>query len=543
MLVGYVSDERYVSLADVALEFHREGEMVAVVHSSPRGGVYADLEPGEYRVTLFKEGYGPKSVDLSLGGEPYQFRLLSNRLLGYAWPKWVKSGERSEFRVHSVEPYRLTLWRYGREPEMIKLYGWFDEHGPLAAMQITPDGDYTQTGVRWNKVGYGSPHHTQMAVAPERSGLYYFHAESDTGAHFSFPWIVAPAQPTAKIAVLASTNNWNAYNNFGGRSNYINGPCLPPQPTVNGRQDLARYQGGGSFGEWRERDHLYQPLSFERPEPNNQVPLNGKITDPIRGRQECHLAPAEWRLLGWLEREGFDYDFYSEAHLHFGEIDLDAYQVLIIQVHPEYWTRKMYEQVKDWVFNRGGKLMYLGGNGLNCEVELYEDGDDLKMRCNTQLLCPGKGALGPMDPEDPSIIYESRFHRRVESEACLLGVVCTETGIMTAAPYKVEDASHWIFAGTGVQNGDLFGEKSLQERINGGASGHETDKMSPSSPPGTVRVAKGINRDEGGAEIVYHETASGGAVFSVGSITYTACIWTDDVVSQITANVLNRFLG
>ncbi len=541
MLVGFVSDERYVALADVALEFQRDGEMVTVVHSSPRGGVYADLEPGDYRVTLFKEGYGPKSVDLTVGsGEPYQFRLLANRLLGYVWPKWARTGERGEFRVHSVEPYRLSLWRYGQDVEFVKLYGWFDEHGPLAAMQITPDGDYTQTGVRWNKVGYGSPHHTQMAIAPERSGLYYFHAETDTGEFFSFPWVVAPARPSAKIAVLASTNNWNAYNNFGGRSNYINGPYLPPQPTVNGRQDLARYRGG-SFGEWRERDAAYQPISFERPEPNNQVPPNARITDPIRGRQECHLAPAEWRLLGWMEREGYAYDLYSEAHLHFGEIDLDAYQVLIIQVHPEYWTRKMYEQVKDWVFNRGGKLMYLGGNGINCEVELYEDGDDLKMRCNTQLLSKG-GALGPMDPEDPSIQYESRFARRVESEACLLGVVCTETGIMTAAPYRVEDASHWIFEGTGLRNGDLFGEASLQERISGGASGHETDKMSPSSPPGTVRLAKGINRDEGGAEIVYHETASGGAAFSVGSITYTATIWVDENVSRITANVLNRFL-
>ena len=76
---------------------------------------------------------------------------------------------------------------------------------------------------------------------------------------------------------------------------------------------------------------------------------------------------------------------------------------------------------------------------------------------------------------------ESRFGVYNESEAHLLGVVYTATGIMTAAPYRVVDQSHWVFEGTGLKEGDLFGEKSLHMRIPGGASGHETDKISPKS--------------------------------------------------------------
>jgi hypothetical protein len=52
----------------------------------------------------------------------------------------------------------------------VKLLGWFDEHGPRATMQVTPDGDYTQIGAQFNKRGYGSTHHTQTTAAPERSG-------------------------------------------------------------------------------------------------------------------------------------------------------------------------------------------------------------------------------------------------------------------------------------------------------------------------------------------------------------------------------------
>ena len=65
-------------------------------------------------------------------------------------------------------------------------------------------------------------------------------------------------------------------------------------------------------------------------------------------------------------------------------------------------------------------------------------------------------------------------------------------------------------------------------RCPGGASGHETDKVSPSSPQNVVRLAKGTNIDDGGAELVYYETASGGAVFSAGSIAWPSAILIDD---------------
>jgi hypothetical protein len=152
------------------------------------------------------------------------------------------------------------------------------------------------------------------------------------------------------------------------------------------------------------------------------------------------------------------------------------------------------------------------------------------------------GGVEMRDPNNPDVIYESRMHRRVESEANLLGVLYTDPGAMTAAPYQVKHADHWVFAGTGLRNGDIFGEASLHERIHGGASGHETDKRSPYSPPGTTLLAKGTNQDDGGAEMVVYETASGGAVFSVGSITYPATILVDPHVSRITANVITRFL-
>jgi len=531
-IFGYVSDEQFVAIPDALADVESlETGAASAIRSSARGALRADLSPGRYRVTLAKPGFGSKASLVELGGDPIQFRLLSDRPYGYMWPKWSRAGETAQFRVHATEQCQLTLWRYGLDREKVATVTWIDEHGPQANRQVLPDGDVTQTGVRWNSDGFPSP---PLIAAPDRSGLYYLWARTPSGGAFSFPWVVAPRAPTARIAVLAATNTWNAYNNFGGRSNYINPDRLPAAPIVYSRHDLDRYRNPRPFGDWRPSDEAYAPLSFDRPEPANHLFDDPELTDPIRGRNQCHLAPTEWRLLGWMEREGFAYDLYADAHLHEGELPLDAYSILALTAHPEYWSREMYRRAKAWV-ESGGKLVYLGGNGLNCAVTFDAAG---AMRCLTHLFSV-RGEMGGANEQGQP--WDSRMHRTFESEANLLGLVCSETGIMTAAPYRVVEPDHWVFEGTGMKMGGEFGRVTLHERVPGGASGHETDKRAPSSPPNTRLLAKGLNPDDGGAELVIVDPLGEGAVFSVGSITWIPALLSDPVVSCVTANVLRRW--
>jgi N,N-dimethylformamidase len=513
MLVGYVSDERYVALADVAIMLQNDSDLVAT-RSLANGAVTADVRPGRYSVTLARDGFGSKRVEMTVDPtRPYQFRLLSDRLLGYAWPKWITADHEGEFRIHSTDAYKLSMFRYGWEKKLVQDLGWFDDHGPGSTRQITPDGDYTRTGVRWNSVGFGSQWHHQHVAAPGRSGLYYFHVKNVRGEFFSFPWIVQPKEPTARVAVLTSNITWNAYNNFGGRSNYVNQRELLPAPTVYARTDLERYTHPGTwpFEEWGA------PLSFDRPEPANLVPEDAQITDTIEGRLACCYAPGEWRLLGWLEREGFAYDLYSETELHFGHLPLDHYRVVILNTHNEYVSKEIYFALKDWA-HRGGRLMYLAGCGFLCEMEFLDEGT---MRCR----------------------QEERADLRGEPSARLLGVAYSHAGYRSGAPYRVIADSHWVFDQTGLKNGDLFGQRSLNGRTPGGASGLELDKIAPDSPRNLVHLAKGTNPGDSGADLVIHDTPGGGAVFSVGSHNWTLALPVDPAVSRITANVLRRFLA
>src|SRR5690606_26181900 len=100
-------------------------------------------------------------------------------------------------------------------------------------------------------------------------------------------------------------------------------------------------------------------------------------------------------------------------------------------------------------------------------------------------------------------------------------------------PYVVVDPEHWVFSGTRLQKDQPFGLESLHMRCAGGASGHETDKRSPSSPPGVHLLAKGTNRDDGGAEMILFDTPSGGSVFSTGSINYISSLPVDEYISRI----------
>jgi hypothetical protein len=55
-------------------------------------------------------------------------------------------------------------------------------------------------------------------------------------------------------------------------------------------------------------------------------------------------------------------------------------------------------------------------------------------------------------------------------------VVFLQEGVMTAAPYKVVEPEHWVFAGTGLEDGSIFGVASstfLYQKLND----HSQDRL------------------------------------------------------------------
>ena len=223
---------------------------------------------------LAKPGFGSKRIRARIGGaRPVHFRLLSDRPARLRVAEVVPRRRPVQFRVHSVEPYKLELWRYGLHKEFVRNLGWYDEHGPRAVMQSRPTATTRRPACAGTRSATPARPHSSSSPRPDRSGLYYFHAPgASRAAFFSFPLVVAPARPTAPVAVLASTNTWNAYNAFGGRSNYIIAAALTDDADRQraGRPAALHAEPTTATGR-AARD--FAPLSFDRPEPYNHVRL------------------------------------------------------------------------------------------------------------------------------------------------------------------------------------------------------------------------------------------------------------------------------
>jgi N,N-dimethylformamidase len=213
----------------------------------------------------------------------------------------------------------------------------------------------------------------------------------------------------------------------------------------------------------------------------------------------------------------------------------------------------------------GGRLMYLGGNGLiwatsfdrqgGHYVEVRRGGGGMRSATAGERYHSTTGEFG------------GYWLERGRPPQRTVGVGSIAQGFDRSSPYTRLPASRdpraaWIF--DGVADGPI-GDFGLTM---GGAAGFEIDSADPDrgTPPHALIVASattfsptyehqnpvhvpGTDIDLSrpmSSDMVYFETPAGGAVFSVGSIAYCGSLshnGYDNNVSRITENVLRRFTG
>lgn len=400
----------------------------------------------------------------------------THKIEGYTDKSSYSPGETVNFKIHSNSNLiDLDIYHYGASNNLV--------HSIMGVSSYRQDYSCRSYsfGCDWET--------TYQFVVPQGavSGIYSAHVSNDLNELCYITFVVKnDNSSTNEILVMASTNTWQAYNNWLGQSFYT--------------YSLSEETHNSSF------------VSFQRP----------NIVDEPTGNTG-HLVAAELHLHRWLENNSYGFDVAADIDLHQNSNLLDAYKVLILNVHPEYWTLEMYNNMIHFLDN-GGRLMYLGGNGLYWRVALAYDRIEVRKTGEEHNYTQGEGGT---------------FRSLEMPESRHLGVQYTNAGINTYAPYKVSNASHWIYNNTGVSNGQLIGETSLN---NGKASGGETDKITMHSPSNMTVLGVGTNSCNGGAHLVYYDKPNGSKVFSVGSISYTGSLSVDTVIHQITKNVLDNFL-
>ena len=69
------------------------------------------------------------------------------------------AASRSSSASTAVEPYKLALWRYGLQKEFVRNLGWYDDHGPRAAMQTRPTATSRDRRALGQRLRRASPAH------------------------------------------------------------------------------------------------------------------------------------------------------------------------------------------------------------------------------------------------------------------------------------------------------------------------------------------------------------------------------------------------
>ena len=340
-----------------------------------------------------------------------------------------------------------------------------------------------------------------LTVPPDWApGLYSAACTDPAGSTCDVTFVVKPAPADrSSIAVLANANTWLAYNGWGGQSKY---------------SGLAR-------------------TSFLRPMP------------AAAPHADMHLTRGELWVLGWLEAQGHRPDVYTDLDFHTDGCDAEQYACLVVGTHPEYWSTQMYDNAAAYL-NAGGSLVYFAGNGI-FEVGEYDN-------AQTEMIFRLGIEGGPREA--------ALFRHLGRHERSLIGVATERCGVL-GSPFVVQAAGHPLFAGTGVSNGDVFGDVGLNTGYgNGKASAWEVDTsdgpgatstapagcaMSPrpvppsALPAGLVVLAVG-QPDAGGlgGRITYYDHPGGGFVLAAGSLTVGGSLVVDPVLTGLMANALQR---
>ena len=399
------------------------------------------------------------------------------------------------------------------------------------------------------------------------SGAYAFHLTSEHGED-RIPFYVTPKRqgPFAPIAFLASTFTYQAYANHardGIDQSYFDRvaewgayPYNPVRYPIYGRSLYnAHLDGSGIAFSSRLR-----PILTMRP---------GYLTfDDGRGSGLRHY-PADTHLLAWLENLGFEFDIITDEDLDEQGIDvLKPYRTVLTGSHPEYHTSRTLDALLHYTMT-GGKMIYLGGNGFYWRIAR-----DPAIPSAIELR-RAEGGIRTWAAEPGEYYHQTdgqmgglwRRNRRPPQLIC--GVGFSSQGRFEGTHYRLLPAARdpryaWIFAGI---EGDILGDYGLS---GGGAAGFELDRADDGlgTPDGTVILARSENptpshytvpeevlagaltisgenvKDLVRGEIVYFERDGGGAVLSVGSITFCGSLWREGFqgpVSRLLENVVRRF--
>lgn len=369
---------------------------------------------------------------------------MANALEGYASLASAAQGDAIDFHVRADDAharFKMEIYRRGMQDVLLTSV---DDDAFVPGAQ--DDAQLAVEGCNWPAAS------KCRTVVPEdwRSG-YYVAKLSSGGADSWIPFIVRSSAQISKILAKISDTTSQAYNAWGGRGFYT-APFSPRISFDRPYDDLVLYE--------------HYQLPFVR----------------------------------WADHQGYALDFCSSVDLHTNPLLLQGYRLFLSIGHDEYWSLEMRDQVEAFIAS-GGNACFFSANTCFWQIRFDLDNGKRIQICYKE--------AEPGHPQDP----ERADPRRVTTEWSKPPVNRPENS-MTGVSYRngagwwndpidpakryrgytVTDAPHWVFAATGLRNGQTFGAGADVEST---ILGYETDAalVKPGTSPPQVLGTDGTPKD------------------------------------------------
>lgn len=457
----------------------------------------------------------PIQAENSLPGTPGwdQFASIAQQdaISGFASSSSVNHGGSIDLYVtttaasFTIDIFRVG-WYQGIGARLIQSLGTFPGvHQPIPA----PD---PVTGIvscsNWSKTT------TLNVPSSWVTGVYLAKLTASNGNSSFIIFVVRNDGGTEPVLFQTSVTTYQAYNAWGGVSLYTN--------NTNG--SVYKYP------------HATK-VSFDRP----YDPLDGNGTGPF--------FAYEYPFIRWAESQGYSMSYITDVDTA-ANYPIANHRVYLSVGHDEYWSRSMRDNVTNAI-SKGVNAAFFSANTAYWQIRFEPNAAGVSNRVEVGYkdFATSNAAPGP-DPmwnfNNSVVTTRWRDDPVNQPENALLGVMYQDQ-VQRDYAYVVQNASNWIYAGTGFTDGTSIP----------GIVGYEYDKVwnNGSSPPGETVLSSSpvVGCCEGSGNSTSNSTLytapSGAQVFASGTIQWSWGLdnyssdgqFVNAGIQKTTENILNAF--
>src|SRR5207244_1932842 len=176
----------------------------------------------------------------------------------------------------------------------------------------------------------------------------------------------------------------------------------------------------------------------------------------------------EMEFIRWIERMGYDVTYSTNVDTHANGASQRNHKAFLSVGHDEYWSKEVFDAIEG-ARDAGVNLAFFAADTGSVQVRFEPSASG---SANRVMICYKSTSLDPVSGPTTTVAFRSPPVNRPEQT--LRGVMTG--GLLTSGPladYVVTNSSHWMYAGTGLEDGDTVA----------GIVGYEMDRYFPQYPP------------------------------------------------------------